>query len=99
MSGRIRNRNGSREATTHALRETKAQVYRKANARAKREVSMSNVVVNQFVVPETSRRGTGEKNRRLYPAKTKKVVEEVSKRGTGEKSEWLYPAETKKVVG
>lgn len=77
MSGRIRNRNGSREATTHALRETKAQVYRKANARAKREVSMSNVVVNQFVVHETSKRGTGEKNRRLYPAEATKAVGEV----------------------
>ena len=42
MSGRIRNRNRRREATTHGLREAKA--------RAKSEVSMSNVVVGQFVV-------------------------------------------------
>ena len=42
MSGSIRNRNRSREATTHGLREAKA--------RANREVSMSNVGVGQFVV-------------------------------------------------
>lgn len=63
MSGRIRNRNRSREATTHSLREAKA--------RANREVSMSNVGVDgsrPIRSIEASKQGTRERKVNLYPA-------------------------------
>ena len=94
MSGRIRNRNRSREATTHGLREAKA--------RAKCEVSMSNVGVDgsrpirsismRYQCGGASKWGTGEKSERLYPAETKKSGE-VEEWGTGEKNRRLYPEE------